>query len=213
MPVVTAAHREARREQILDAAAGCFAREGFHRATMQDIIGEAGLSTGAIYGYFAGKEEIVEAIADERHAREARVIDALSAGNGGGEAIRQVAVAFFASLADEKERRRRRVGVQVWAEALRNPRLLKIARRGVDNARQRFARVVRDAQERGELPEELDPDGAARVIVALFQGFVLQQQWDPRVKTEPYLRTIEVILDALVAQGRASQAREGGDPS
>ena len=37
MPKVTEAHLEARREQILDAAAECFARKGFHRSTMHDI--------------------------------------------------------------------------------------------------------------------------------------------------------------------------------
>ncbi len=48
----------------------CFAREGFHRTTMQDIFREADLSPGAVYSYFEGKDELIEAIADERHARE-----------------------------------------------------------------------------------------------------------------------------------------------
>ena len=61
MPKVTEAHLEARRSQILDAAWTCFARKGYHQATMQDICQESGLSPGAIYRYFESKEAILKA--------------------------------------------------------------------------------------------------------------------------------------------------------
>ena len=41
MPKVTQSHRDARRTQILDAAMICFARAGFHRTTMQEIVQQA----------------------------------------------------------------------------------------------------------------------------------------------------------------------------
>ena len=59
MPKVTEEHVEARRRQILSAALRCFAREGFHRTTMQDIFREADLSPGAVYSYFKGKDELI----------------------------------------------------------------------------------------------------------------------------------------------------------
>jgi len=59
MPRVSATHRQ----QILDAAQACFRRNGFHMTSMQDVIAEAGLSVGAVYRDFKGKNEIVEAIA------------------------------------------------------------------------------------------------------------------------------------------------------
>jgi AcrR family transcriptional regulator len=49
MPKVSRAHLDARRRQILDAAAACFAQQGFHRTTMQDVVRRARLSPGAIY--------------------------------------------------------------------------------------------------------------------------------------------------------------------
>lgn len=67
MPRVSEAYLRARRRQIVDAAIECFARHGFHRATMQDIVRQAQLSPGAIYRYFATKEEIIEAIAGDVH--------------------------------------------------------------------------------------------------------------------------------------------------
>ncbi|HEY9407971.1 MAG TPA: helix-turn-helix domain-containing protein, partial [Jiangellaceae bacterium] len=52
MPRVSEAHLAARRDQILQAAWTCFARDGFHATSMQDVFAEAGLSAGAVYRYF-----------------------------------------------------------------------------------------------------------------------------------------------------------------
>jgi TetR/AcrR family transcriptional regulator, transcriptional repressor of aconitase len=200
MPKVSEAHLEARRRQIIEAAITCFSREGFHRATMQHIVREAGLSPGAIYRYFSSKEEIIEAIADERHAREQALIAAAGEEAEIQQGLRELAYAFFGSLAHPDERSRRRLGIQIWAEALRNPRMLRIVRRGVDEPRALFADVVREAQERGEFPTNLDPDGVARLVLSLFFGFVLQQAWDPRANLEAYLEVIEAGLNGLVLQ-------------
>ena len=75
MPKVSEAHLAARRQQILDAALACFDRDGFHGASMQDIFEESGMSAGAVYRYFSSKEDIVEAIAESRHTKEAELIN------------------------------------------------------------------------------------------------------------------------------------------
>ncbi|HEX3781224.1 MAG TPA: TetR/AcrR family transcriptional regulator [Pseudonocardiaceae bacterium] len=64
MPRVTQEHLDARRQQILDAAALCFARKGFHGTSMPDIFTEANLSAGAIYRYFPSKQAIIEELLD-----------------------------------------------------------------------------------------------------------------------------------------------------
>jgi AcrR family transcriptional regulator len=207
MPRVSEAHLEARRRQIIEAAIECFSREGFHRATMQDIVRETGLSPGAIYRYFSSKEEIIEAIADERHAREQARIAATRDEADIEQGLRELAYAFFGSLADPDERSRRRLGIQIWAEALRNPRMLRVVRRGVDEPRAIIATVVREAQERGEFPQTLDADGVARLVLSLFFGFVLQQAWDPRANLDAYLEAIEAGLNGLLLQaGKEARA-------
>ncbi|MBW8820389.1 MAG: helix-turn-helix transcriptional regulator, partial [Streptomyces sp.] len=65
MARVSQAHLDARRRQILDGAAVCFARNGFHATSMQDVLKEADLSAGAVYRYFSGKEELIGAIVGE----------------------------------------------------------------------------------------------------------------------------------------------------
>jgi AcrR family transcriptional regulator len=90
MPRVAESYLQARRRQIMDAAVTCFARSGFHAATMQDIVAETGLSAGAIYRYFKSKEDIVAAIAAEHHAPEAAALAEASAGDDVAAALRSL---------------------------------------------------------------------------------------------------------------------------
>lgn len=63
MPKVTDEHRSAQRERIQQAAMAVARRKGLGGMTMGDIIRESGLSAGAIYGYYAGKDELVADVA------------------------------------------------------------------------------------------------------------------------------------------------------
>lgn len=55
---------EARRSQILEAAARVFAEKGFHRAKIKEIASVAGIAEGTIYNYFGSKEELLSAMLD-----------------------------------------------------------------------------------------------------------------------------------------------------
>ena len=70
MPRVKPETSLARRDEILEAAEICFARQGFHQTTIRDVIRESGLSAGCIYGHFATKEDLIQAISERRHARD-----------------------------------------------------------------------------------------------------------------------------------------------
>ena len=197
MPKVSQAHRNARRSQILQAAIVCFSRQGFHRTTMQDIVKLSKLSPGAIYHYFESKEEIIEAIANERHAKEkARMIEARKESDV-TTVLKRIRDAFFGELRNPQERLRRRVGIQLWAEAQRNPRILKIARRGVNGPRKLLKAIISEAQRRKEISKAVNPDAAARFMIAAFQGFVLQLEWDSQIKVEPYMTLLDAFLKSL----------------
>ena len=53
---------EERKSQILEAAQIIFAKQGFHKARIDDIAKQAGLSKGAVYWYFKSKDEIILAL-------------------------------------------------------------------------------------------------------------------------------------------------------
>jgi AcrR family transcriptional regulator len=199
MPKVSDAHRAARRRQILDSAIACFARNGFHRTSMQHIIAEARLSPGAIYRYFPSKEDIVEAIADERHSRESALLAEALAAPDIRAALHRVTHTYFDWLKDPDEQRRRRVTVQVWAEALRNERIAAIIERG--NAQRHAAtELFRAAQQRGLLSARIDADALSRLMLAVIQGFILQQAWDPSVDVDSYVRVLDDLIDAAFGE-------------
>src|SRR3954470_2226615 len=53
---------EEKRRLILDAAAGVFARKGFHTSRVGDIAEEAGVAHGLLYHYFSSKDEVLDTI-------------------------------------------------------------------------------------------------------------------------------------------------------
>src|SRR3712207_3440591 len=61
--------RSETRAALLEAAARVFARQGFHRASVEAVADAAGFSTGAVYSNFAGKEDLFLALYEERIER------------------------------------------------------------------------------------------------------------------------------------------------
>ena len=53
---------DARRAQLLHAARTVFARKGYHKASVTDIIDEAGVARGTFYNYFEGKRTAFQAV-------------------------------------------------------------------------------------------------------------------------------------------------------
>jgi AcrR family transcriptional regulator len=198
MPKVSPEYLAARRQQILDAALVCFDRSGFHRTSMQDIFDEAGLSTGAVYRYFDSKEAIIEAIAEQRHSREAELIaEAMSVADP-CQALHRLADLYFGWLKDPEEKRRRRIGVLVWAEAVNHSGLRAVVQRGADQ-RLLLTGYLQGAKEQGALAPDADPEAITRVYLALFQGFILQQSWDPELDVDRYLDAVHDVIDATMS--------------
>jgi TetR/AcrR family transcriptional regulator, transcriptional repressor of aconitase len=195
MPRISAERASAQRERILDAALTCFAREGFHAATMQDIVAESGLSPGAIYGYFKGKTEVVMAIATERHAMERqRMREALAAADLDTSLVRLIE-GFVLGLRDPQEKIWRRLAVQLWAESLSNPKLKREALAGVSQAVEILSPMIRAAQREGRWPRHLDPQSAARVMVAVLQGISLQLAWDDSIDIAGFAAALRIMID------------------
>jgi AcrR family transcriptional regulator len=177
MPKITDAQKETRRQQILDAALRCFSRDGFHNTTTADIVRESGVSQGTLYLYFATKEDIVVALADDRHQGEA-FLTALAASEPDPiQGLMMMLELYGGSLHDERRLDARRVGIQGWAEALRNPRIRASVVDGAAPVREALAALIRKGRETGQIDTDVDPDALARILIAVFQGLVLQTAW------------------------------------
>ena len=170
---MTDEHRTARRRQIAEAAARCFARNGFHATSMHDVIAEAGLSAGAVYSYFRSKEALVREIATETVGEVIGELDEILA----SDPLPPLPDVLDALLAAAEEHRdvRLRLAVQIWGEALRNPELAELVNGFYRGLRDRFTVLARRAREAGHLPADSDDDAVAAALFSLLPGYVLQR--------------------------------------
>lgn len=66
----------ARRDQVLESAAACFARYGYKRTSMETLAQAADMSRPALYQYFRNKNEIFRAMTEWVLYRDARAAEA-----------------------------------------------------------------------------------------------------------------------------------------
>lgn len=199
MPKVTEAHLKARRQQILDAASACFARQGFHQTTMQDICREAELSPGAVYRYFASKVDIIAAVCENFQQQNLAVIGAATGqSNDTLEVLDQLADSSFSMLGEPEMLETMYLIIQLWAESLRSPQIMEMSRQaGPDLWRAALAHLMRRARERGEIDPSLDPESIARVLVSAWQGLVLQKAFDPQVDVSRYMAVLKALYHGI----------------
>ena len=184
MPKISQAHRDARRQQILEAAVRCFSREGFHATTTADIVRESGVSQGTLYLYFANKDDMVVALADDRHQAESFLNALAEREQDPVRGLLLLIELHGKGLIDPERIEMRRVGVQGWGEALRNPRIQASIAEGVTIVREAIAHLIERGQRTGQIRPTVQADAVARTLIAIFHGFVLQTAWgeaiDPR---------------------------------
>lgn len=196
VPRVSASHRTARREQILDAALTRFAENGFQATGMADIIAASGLSAGAVYRYFASKDELIAAIVDRVLSQTvARFEDLLEDGAAPtpADAVR-VAVETVERVATSGPVDVTRVAVQAWAEALRSPGVHAIATNAYTTIRGYFVEVVQRSQAAGVLPRSADPGDVGAALFSLVLGFLLQRALLGDVEARSYVRAVTSTL-------------------
>jgi AcrR family transcriptional regulator len=208
MPKISQAKRDARQQQILDAALFCFAKNGFHQTGMADIVRRSGLSHGAVYLYFQSKDDLIEALAVDRHRQEAMRNAVARHGDDPLGALRALVRAYAQALTDPAGESMRRVGVNGWAEALRNARVRKGVIEGIEVPRSIIAGLIAHAQRDGLVARDLNADAVARTLVATFQGFVLQSVWNQPLDVEACVGVIERMLDGLLRTNTSPKRRK-----
>ena len=194
MPKVSEEHALARRQQIIDAAYRCFARKGFHQATMRDIYEEAGLSPGAVYHYFESKHDIIAASFDFDYQRSRDLFAAAAASEDPRGALIDLLSFLVHGLKHAAELNAPRVNVQGWGEALVNPTLRETVVGVIGIYREAVTELVRRAQTAGQLDPAVDPAALANMLLAIYYGLELQLALEPRLDVEEYLAAVKAML-------------------
>ena len=174
MPKVTHEYRDARRDQILSAARRCFLRNGFHATSMQDLFAEAGLSSGAVYRYFASKDDVIIAIAEENMRDVVAMIHDV-AGSQPGRPVGTVLADIFKMLqAKDGQDGLARLALLAWSESLRNPVLASRYAELFAQIRSDLTEIARQHQSAGNLPRQVPAEALAAVFLSIVPGCILQ---------------------------------------
>ncbi len=169
-----------RRSQILDAALVCFAKRGFHQASMHDISAEAGISVGLIYRYFENKEGVISAMAD-RHKQE--IGEVLERARQAPTLLESLEILFTAHCCEDAPQLVSAFVVDLYAEASRNPRVADLVRDVLQTAMDGVTELIARAPETQNATHGLTPSELAELIFAVARGMLMFDVLRPQEMT------------------------------
>jgi TetR/AcrR family transcriptional repressor of uid operon len=193
-----------RRTQILDAALVCFAKRGFHQASMHDISAEAGISVGLIYRYFENKEAVISAMAD-RHKKE--IGEVLERARQAPSLLESLEILFTAHCCEDAPQVVSAFVVDLYAEASRNPHVADLVRDVLQTAMDGVTDLIARSPEVESAADGLKPHELAELIFAVSRGMLMRDVLQPQTMTaaERRARQLEVTrrLWRLLFTGQA----------
>lgn len=186
---------EGRRQQVLDAAAECFQRSGFHGASIAQIARTAGMSPGHIYNLFENKDDIIGMIVQRDEAERLAHVDAMRREDDVVRAmIEQADCGVEHQLTSSAA-----LQLEVLAEAGRNPKLAEVVRNGDTIAREKLATLMRAAfAQRGRTCDARDVAARVEALMALFDGLMLRTVRHPDIDRDAVAPVVRRIVAALV---------------
>src|SRR5205814_6306304 len=175
-----------RRSQILDAALVCFAKRGFHQASMHDISAEAGISVGLIYRYFENKEAVISAMAD-RHKKE--IGEVLERAQQASTLLESLEILFTAHCCENEPRVISAFVVDLYAEASRNPQMADLVRDVLQTAMDGVTDLIDRSPEAKDTTHGLTPNELSELIFAVARGMLMRDVLQPPGLPEAERRT------------------------
>jgi AcrR family transcriptional regulator len=188
--------RQRTRARLIEAAIQLIREKGFDAVTLADVAGRVGMTTGAIYGNFKNRTDLLMAVAE---VRGAPITPKLRPGMSFREVMRAIADAVVESL---PQRREALPGTLAFhAYSFRNEELRL---KGVAATREIYRRAGAFASfSASELP--MAPELLAPVIHALVDGLTQRRLLTPElVGDEVIYAAFDALADA--AAGRAARA-------
>src|SRR3984893_6603710 len=175
MPRLSDKTREQRRQHILTSAWRCFSRDGFHAASIDDVIAATGMSSSAVYRYFRSKEEIIRASAEIGVARVRDIYVALLERDPCPTPAATLAVLVdeLHARTDNPDYDMTRVALQTWAEALRDPVLHEHARASYRDALDQIAVLTGRWRGEGYIPPNADTNAVAATLFTVMHGLIV----------------------------------------
>ena len=206
-----AAHRTEssgdRREQILRAAMVCFAKRGFHQASMHDISAEAGISVGLIYRYFENKDAVISAMADE-HKKE--IQEVLVRARQAPTLLESLEILFTAHCCENAPQVESAFVVDLFAEASRNPRVAELVRGVMKATMDGVTDLIARSPEATASMLNLSPREQAELIFTVIDGGMMREilnvtRASEAVRRKRHLKVARIIARLLFNPKKAHE--------
>lgn len=208
MPKLSESQQEQRRTRILDAAEASFARNGFHRTTMQDICREAGISAGALYLYFDSKEALIEGISSRSRQEVLEAFALLDTAEDFAAGLGQVLQACILA----KPRHKSVLWLEISAEATRNPAIGAIHRSCELHIRSELLGVLARAAEEGRIRplQPLEEIVATMMVIGdgLFWQHAVNEEFDAGHAAGGVMPVIVKLLNPVEDQPQTQPLRQ-----
>lgn len=163
-----AAEGDELRAQLLRAAAAVFARQGYDGTKIMDIVRESGLSTGAVYGRFRSKNDLL---------RKAIVTYAGGGARVGAEGIDRVAdlITAVATRTADPLSDTEALRLEAYVTGRREPEVAAVLEESYHLFCQRLAPVVAEARVDGTVAPDVDADAVLFLVRLLNLGLLLHR--------------------------------------
>jgi AcrR family transcriptional regulator len=187
------------RERLIDAAAQVFAEKGYDRAGVQEISRRAGLTTGAIYGRFAGKAELLQAAIDSRTTDELDELFTSHAFDGRATDILKIVGAHLVTPppdADAKAQGEGALLLEAFVAARRDAEVRESIQKILEERSGLLAALVETAKVDGSVDPGLDTESVVAFCHAVGLGFLL---YDAISYPLPSVQPWEQLITRLVA--------------
>jgi AcrR family transcriptional regulator len=164
-----------RKNQILEAAMRVFARSGFDKARMDDIVAESGLSKGTLYWYFDSKDEIISTILENMFDEELAHLKGMQKEGSASEKILAFTTQTIADL--DEMRWLFPLTLEFYALALRQQNVEEVLRKYLHAYLEILTPIIQQGIDQGEFQTDNAQDIAVEIL-ALFEGTLLLSIFD-----------------------------------
>lgn len=167
------------RERLLEAAIVCLQEKGYARTTSRDLVAVSGTNLASIGYHFDSKERLLNIAVAEAFQRWLKPLIALAAEPGPATPLERLERSV-AGVMDSLEANRALVAacLEAWAQMSRSEDLRAELAASYDDFHGVIATTTRDAFTEVGAPD-IDADALAALIIALFDGLLVQWQLDP----------------------------------
>jgi AcrR family transcriptional regulator len=193
MPSLTETRYQEQRAHILMAARMVFARKGFHRTSIKDIMNEAGVSNGAIFAYFKNKDQMIIEIIDQNLGLFLQRVEAI-ADNPEDLAFEDVLIALLELVRQISFGPGRSMSMHVWSLAMLEPEVADHLRSHFENITLSLKRLVMRFQKLGDLPQTLSAQRTAKALFSiLIPGYIVQLLLLESIEPRVYLKAHQTL--------------------